>query len=98
MTRLKRNSNRRKRSCQGEPQLLQILQWDAGGMPQDKKIQNQPTFPLLHIGEYNRKNFERSNKVCGIEFGGLLNISYIDKAIICGVLYHIKTVQRLQTI
>nr|CDS26560.2 rho gtpase activating protein 8 [Hymenolepis microstoma] len=41
MTSLKRNSNRRNRPCQSEPRLLQILQWSAGGMLQDKKIQIQ---------------------------------------------------------
>nr|CUU97911.1 hypothetical transcript [Hymenolepis microstoma] len=58
MTRLKRNSNRRKRPCQGEPQLLQILQWDAGGMPQEKKIQKQKildtySIDVFTIMEYN---------------------------------------------
>nr|CDS33828.1 hypothetical protein HmN_000544700 [Hymenolepis microstoma]CUU98044.1 hypothetical transcript [Hymenolepis microstoma] len=45
----KRNSNRRNRPCQGEPQLLQILQWNAEGMSQDMKIQVQKILDTYNI-------------------------------------------------
>nr|CUU98279.1 hypothetical transcript [Hymenolepis microstoma] len=49
MTSLKRNFNRRNRPCQVEPQLLQILQWNAGGMSQEKKIQIQKILDAYNV-------------------------------------------------
>nr|CDS26115.1 hypothetical protein HmN_000645500 [Hymenolepis microstoma] len=49
MTSLKRNSNGTNRPSQGEPELLQIIQWNAGGMSHDKMIQVQKILDTYNI-------------------------------------------------